>query len=102
MIQIRIRERCVDIEGHAGVGAFGADIVCAAASMLAYTLATRLEEMETDGLYVDEGHGSMRICWAEDRHAEREMFRAGALLLAQAYPGNVAVHREQLTVESET
>ena len=43
-------ENRVTVEGHAYSGEPGSDLVCAAASILVYTLATNLEEMEHQGI----------------------------------------------------
>lgn len=37
------------MEGHAGAGAVGQDLVCSAASMLAYTLAANVEQLVDTG-----------------------------------------------------
>jgi uncharacterized protein YsxB (DUF464 family) len=91
----------VTIEGHAGSGEVGHDLVCASASILAYTLASLMDSMDK-GVQVrdvtvdlDEEKGALISCEpAEDYiHSVRLMFDticAGFDLLAQEYPEYVS------------
>lgn len=44
MITVQLSETALTVRGHAGFSRYGSDIVCAAASMLAFTLAAAMEE----------------------------------------------------------
>ena len=100
MIRARIDTQALtlDVTGHAEFGNVGQDIVCAAASMLGYTLLARLREIGGVA-YARADSGCMTIraaeCRDEDVHRSmREAFetvRAGFELLAHQYPENVEV-----------
>lgn len=49
MITVTVARYRLRVEGHAGYDEEGKDIVCAAASILFYTLARALQEMESKG-----------------------------------------------------
>lgn len=55
----------VDINGHAGFDKIGRDIVCAAASILSYTLRAAFTRNSSNGnaenYFEDYGNGSMRF-----------------------------------------
>ena len=44
MIAVQLSGTALTVRGHAGFSRYGSDIVCAAASMLAFTLAAAMEE----------------------------------------------------------
>ena len=44
MITVQLSGTALTVRGHAGFSRYGSDIVCAAASMLAFTLAAAMEE----------------------------------------------------------
>ena len=82
----------IDIAGHADYCP-GADIVCAAASMLAYTLIRRLRELP-GGAEIDCAAGSVHIATrgkGEKVKETVETILAGYKLLAEKYPENVGV-----------
>ena len=95
----------IDIEGHAGYGAYGTDIVCAAASMLFYTLAQTLNARSVDGFKVSEsGDETIRRVEcapsADEREAVSVVYETimhGFTALASSYPEYVSlneVHHE--------
>lgn len=55
MITIRYDKKklCLELEGHAGAGVPGQDLVCCAASILVYTLAANVRRMRSRG-WVEE------------------------------------------------
>lgn len=68
------------LSGHAGYAPSGSDIVCAAASILAYTLAeggAEIEERSDGGMYITGNRRGM------------ELIAGGYRLLAENYPKNV-------------
>lgn len=90
MIKVTLYFDALEMDGHAGAAPCGQDIVCAGASMLAYALASRLDDM---GLLTrrELEPGRVRIGW-EDMRGAREasaVVEAGFRLLAEAYPENV-------------
>ena len=91
------------VKGHAGQNAPGNDIVCASASILAYTLAQNLKISEEQGhlkyspkIKLKEGD-SIITCRAKDVESFNEVLHTflviqmGYVLLAHNYPQYVAV-----------
>ena len=91
------------VKGHAGANAPGHDIVCASASILAYTLAQNIKMSEERGhlkyepkLKLKEGDFTIS-CRAKDEEAYSELLhtflviQTGYVLLAHNYPQYVAV-----------
>ena len=92
----------VTIEGHAGSGPEGHDLVCAAVSALALTLAGNVSYMETQEAVrnvitdLKEGYAEIQ-CTANRRYKDsvEQIFRAicvGFELLATKYPDNISYH----------
>lgn len=88
----------LNMKGHAGYAEAGSDIVCAAASMLAYTMAARLREItQGDGLNISlspgDAHISADASWQiiSDCRAVIDTISAGFTLLAGQYPGHVSI-----------
>ena len=95
----RVYEICVD--GHAGYGPGGNDVVCAACSVLTCTLMECAAQMDADGVLrslVSErtgGHAVVKM-QAEQSGAGRvysmvDTIRTGFQLLAEQYPKHVNV-----------
>lgn len=83
------------VKGHAGYAEHGQDIVCASASILAYTLASIVESFDDDGVkpIIDLTSGDTTIaCVCKDREDYVKVANAyhytqiGYALLAQNYP----------------
>lgn len=80
--------------GHAGSGEVGHDIVCAAASMLAFTLAANLSslwadgDIEVDRLTLELGNADI-CCTGKKAATSFATIRMGFLLLAEQYRDNV-------------
>ena len=92
------RECALLVKGHAGQAEIGKDIVCASASILAYTIAQVIKGMERHGdlvepptLDLDKGDATIK-CRAKDDYLFSELMqdffviRTGYLLLAHNYP----------------
>ena len=87
------------LKGHAGATKRGADLVCAAASMLAFTLAERAQQLSRSGgalqasITLEAGDGEICLLPAcGHRRQVKEMFAtacAGFRLLAKMEPGYV-------------
>lgn len=79
-------------EGHAGYGPAGADIVCAACSMLIYTLKQALEQADLLLLAEFTG-GNAKVIGRRCAQSEHvfDTVLAGYGLLAQNYPAHVEV-----------
>lgn len=100
MIAARFGPGTLEVRGHAGFARAGADIVCAAASMLCFALRAALEvEKIQHETAVEDGRMHVRA-WPVDARRERVegMFavcRAGFRLLAERYPGCVQILSEE-------
>lgn len=91
------RECSLTVKGHAGQAPTGQDIVCSAASILAYTLAHCIKNMwelgslEEHSIVLDGGDASIE-CKCEDDEIFAEVFqtysviKVGFSLLARNYP----------------
>ena len=92
------RECSLSIDGHAGKAIVGQDIVCASASILAYTIAQVIKGMEHHGDLVEpptiklESGDANIICRAKDDYLFAEMMqyflvvKTGYALLELNYP----------------
>ena len=102
MIQVIYYRRYnrVTVEGHAGSGPEGHDLVCSAVSALALTLAGNVAYMKTqDAVYgeilkLEEGNAEIQ-CTPYRRYKDsvEQIFRAicvGFELLATKYPENIS------------
>jgi uncharacterized protein YsxB (DUF464 family) len=92
------RECSLTVKGHAGQADVGHDIICASASILAYTIAQVIKSMEHHGDLIEpptielESGDATIVCRAKDDYLYSEMMqdffviRTGYLLLAHNYP----------------
>ena len=96
MIQVTFTEKgkilSLRLEGHAGYAEMGKDIVCASASILAYTLATIIETFGIKST-INLGSGDTTIECEVNDHQMMDVIRdsfnyaqVGYALLAQDYP----------------
>jgi uncharacterized protein YsxB (DUF464 family) len=102
MIQVIYYRRYnrVTVEGHAGSGPEGHDLVCSAVSALALTLAGNVAYMKTqDAVYgeiikLEEGNAEIQCTpYRRYRDSVEQIFRAicvGFELLATKYPENIS------------
>lgn len=96
------------VRGHSGAAEKGADLVCAGATMLAYTLAQAIQFLWEDGklerkpmISIREGSCTIIACPKEDCYAETLMAfwvqQCGAHVLARNYPKNVRLEHLSIT-----
>jgi uncharacterized protein YsxB (DUF464 family) len=88
----------LEVDGHAGGGTAGNDLICAGASMLVSALGAALEQAEKRGrceAECEDGDGHAMV-WAypgmgcsNEIRAYFKMCIAGFRMLAERYPGNV-------------
>lgn len=94
----------VKLEGHAGAGVYGQDLVCSAASVITYTLAANVRSMHKRGwlqsarLRLAPGSAFIQ-CTPKKEHAEAVKSRMDAItmgycLLAREYPDFVRFQME--------
>lgn len=94
MIQIREEREPggwrLTFSGHAGYSQ-GQDIVCAAVSILFFTLANRISERgdREEAAFFRSGEGRLFVPDGHER--ELSFVRCGLALLAEQYPDNVEV-----------
>lgn len=90
MIRVRITHKSIHLGGHAQAAPMGEDLVCAAASMILYTLGATLEEkgllLDGDGVC---GRGFVIATDPEEAKPYMEMAATGLRLLAENFPQNV-------------
>ena len=98
MIEVRLGKTALTVRGHAGFSRYGSDIVCAAASMLAFALAEAVQaaEMKTPPVIeMERGQFRLEAPAAKEERARTEgmceTVRAGYRLLAARYPEYVRV-----------
>lgn len=96
------RMASLHVKGHAGAAEVGKDLVCASASILAYTLGQSVEFLHREGkvnkpkLSLKEGDATIR-CRAKDDIAFAELSNVywvienGYLLLAKNFPEYVEI-----------
>ena len=85
------------IAGHAGSAPYGQDLVCAACSILGYTLINSIAEIPEymGSFYVDDTHGVIHVeARPEEEHRELclhtfDVIYTGFEILAAKYPENV-------------
>lgn len=98
MIRVDLDTEALTLEmyGHADYADAGEDIVCAAASMLAYTLLERARELHAEiHASINSGRLSLRCGVDMDNHpllwSAFETVRAGFTLLERKYPEHVVL-----------
>lgn len=89
---------CLTVQGHAGQAEYGHDLICASASILAYTLAHVVMTMEHHGdlednptIALESGEAVISFrCKSNDIYAEAShaffVVKAGYALLARDFP----------------
>ena len=87
---------CLSMAGHAGAGEKGADIVCAAASVLAYTAAAEMLQLHGQALLhtppvIRLTSGAARVEAENCRQSQAafSVIATGFRLLAAQYPNHV-------------
>lgn len=103
MTEIRYKRRAFsfEMEGHAGAGTCGNDLVCAALSTLAQTLEKRCMELcEQMQPEIRKRSGYIHILCKPTKSARQkcrqmmDTIYAGCALLADNFPENVRLHGE--------
>ena len=78
---------CVTLKGHAGSAEYGKDLVCAAVSALALTLAANAEDLEEAEILLEPGNS--RISGHTDAAGMFDCICKGFQLLAEKFPEHV-------------
>ena len=108
MIEVRFEEDggklLLQMQGHANYVPEGADVVCAAASMLAYTAAQTMSYLgsldkleEAPEICLEKGNVRICVCPKEEAYWEAQyaffVCQVGFDLLAKAYPRYVQMEQ---------
>ena len=79
MIEVWLGKTALTVRGHAGFSRYGSDIVCAAASMLAFALA---EAVQAAGLKtppeIESGCGGFRLEVSADKREQARLAQTAA------------------------
>lgn len=97
MIRVRCEGRRITLDGHAGYGRKGSDIVCAAVSMLVYV---QLRLLEKRGLAEHWDIHSGHVELAAREGGTLEVLELGLRELAKEYPRCVRIDGEELRMNS--
>lgn len=99
MIKVLIHENYICISGHAGYGVPGADIVCAAVSILTQNLIQSVKELTVDEIESDLCSGCALIrykSYSEKMKILIDSFCIGVRMIGEEYPENVRVEFEDI------
>lgn len=94
MICIEITPRQLSVDGHAGSGKHGTDIVCAAVSVLVQNLIGSLKALTGDeiGVQMEPGHANIKYGDLSERgRLLIDSFFLGACSVADSYPEHVKI-----------
>lgn len=94
MIVVKVRKNWIAVDGHAGYAEKGNDIVCAAVSALAQTLADSLDSFTDDRVVYDQCDGHMNFVF--ENLSERgellvDSFFIGICGIANMHPECLAI-----------
>ena len=92
---VTVREDGLKVEGHAGYGPKGQDIVCAGITALTETLLVSLADLTEDTFKEDISPGRVEIKWKDLSKAGRllvDSFFLGFCSIASMYPENAAIN----------
>ena len=96
MIKATISPEWIRLDGHAGSGPYGHDIVCAAVSGLVQTFVIAVDSLTTDNLEkaVEPETGQIRaLVWGEAPSEKTKLLAdamwLGLLAIARDYPENL-------------
>lgn len=87
MIELKIRDKLIHMEGHAGYHEAGRDIVCAGISALTCNLVIAMRDLTQNRIRADTKSGKMEITWDE-------LDDKGKLLIDAWFIGISAINEE--------
>ena len=102
-VKLKTDHNCLSmqIRGHAGAGKWGKDIVCAAASILAYTAAASARQLYREGkltaspyVCLRPGDALLEMEACPETENLMNVIRNGYALLSLRYPQNVRLTEE--------
>ena len=83
---------CIEMKGHAEYDVAGRDIVCAAATMLIYTLRERQQELKAHPFHCEMTEGYAKLKVPAEMKESYETVAAGFKRLCEEYPKNVEIN----------
>lgn len=89
MIRVVFTDRHMTVQGHAGYGVKGQDVVCAAVSALVYALVATLEE--TDNIRETVIRSGYATVAAKENDRAFDVVRGGIAQIAARYPAYVTM-----------
>lgn len=95
MINVKVEEHAVTVNGHARAGPYGHDIVCAAVSALTETLIKSLESLTENKIYTVKQDGYVTIRFKNlsgDGELLVDSFFIGICGIADSYPDCVTIN----------
>lgn len=87
MIEVQVTAQGIRMQGHAGRGNNGQDLVCAAVSALTCSLINSLQELTDNKIRADTGSGLTVIAW-------EKLSEPGELLVDSWFLGISAINQE--------
>ena len=96
MIVITHSNNKITVKGHAGYAPHGQDIVCASISVLVQVFVASVEELSSDKLKCEIGHGNAQIRYNNLSHESETLlqsFLLGVGMIADSYPNHVIIEK---------
>ena len=94
MIDVKVRNGCIEVTGHARHGPPGQDIVCAGATTLTQTLIYSIEKLTEDVISCKVESGNVKIRYknlSEKSKTLVDSFFIGMCALAEEFPENIRI-----------
>lgn len=94
MVSVEVTPRWLSVDGHAGCGEYGKDIVCAAVSVLVQNLIGSVKALTEDRISVRMEPGYVNIEYGDLSEQGRlliDSFFLGICSLADNYPEHVKI-----------
>lgn len=102
MINVKVHRDNITVSGHADAGPIGHDLVCAAVSVLVYTLIISVTTLTDDKCYYNIESGYCSISVSEINRSEKtqtiiDSFICGIESLVENYPDNVVLEEHRFS-----
>lgn len=86
----------IEVKGHAGAGALGEDVVCAAVTTLCITYARAMTQIRAKGFesVMKEGYAYMECTRLKGNAPYVHMVLSGFVMLSEMYPEYITMEKE--------
>ena len=94
LIEVKYRDGCISIKGHAGYAEPGKDIVCAGVSTLVQNLVNSIDKLTGDKVIFSVNPNIVNVKYShlsDDSKLLVDAFFIGINMIASVYPKNVKV-----------